>query len=76
MAACNTSCVVKPLVMASSLSRVAASRAQGLLHHVAQFKALRLRIRRDSRRLDFSRCSSDNGDCNAVMLWRQAAWLV
>lgn len=51
-------CVVPPLLMASSLSKVSPPQAQRLLHHVAQFKALQLRLGHDSS-CHLARCSSD-----------------
>lgn len=59
-------CVVPPLLMASSLSKVSPPQAQRLLHHVAQFKALQLRLGHDSS-CHLARCSSDTGKCSAVL---------
>lgn len=68
-------CVVPPFVMASSLSKVSPPQAQRLLHHVAQFKALRSRLGHDSS-CHLARCFSDTGECSAILQWKQAAWLL
>ena len=63
----SASCVVAPSVMASSLAKVSPSRAQHLLHHVARFKALHLRLSRGTWSPRPVRCSSDIGECAMVL---------
>ena len=67
MMSCTASCAVTPSVMASSLAKVSPTRAQHLLHHVAQFKALHLRLGGGSWSPHLVRCSSDTGECAVVL---------
>lgn len=66
MVSCTASCAVTPSVMASSLSKVSPAQAQHLLHHVAQFKALQMRLSQHSWSPQLVRCSSDTGECAVV----------